>query len=212
MSFFGLALIFGQCRRVFHKIEHCAAVPTAGQGKRIQGFRDKLEIEAFRAFMAQLAKILLGKGAFRRRTWSLESSCRVTLKEGFSVVVASRVSSPDSSRGRKKSCWAFENLCSSSRTSTSTPARERLNWASPASGAESRRNFLPDLAASNMARVDLPQPGGPKKHAWQAVGLLQGVNAGAQLFLPEKFFESLRTQGLRQRDVAFHLAMACEAR
>ncbi len=59
---FGLALIFGQCRRVFHKIEHCAAVPTAGQGKRIQGFRDKLEIEAFRAFMAQLAKILLGKG------------------------------------------------------------------------------------------------------------------------------------------------------
>ncbi len=51
-----------------------------------------------------------------------------------------------------------------------------------------------------------------KKHAWQAVGLLQGVNAGAQLFLPEKFFESLRTQGLRQRDVSFHLAMACEAR
>ena len=63
----------------------------------------------------------------------------VILNDGFSVVVASRVSSPDSTSGRKKSCCALEKRCSSSSTRISMPLRERRRCCKPASGALRRR-------------------------------------------------------------------------
>ena len=97
------------------------------------------------------------------RTCSRESSWRVTLKEGFSVVVAIMVRSPDSSSGRKKSCCAFEKRCSSSSTRISTPVSWRRSCCKPASGALRRRTLPPRARASRRASVDLPQPGGPNR-------------------------------------------------
>ena len=98
-----------------------------------------------------------------RRTVSLDKSWRVTAKDGFSVVVARRVRLPFSTRGRKKSCWAFEKRCSSSATRTETPLTRRRSWERPPSGAEMRLKGRPVPFARMRAMVDLPQPGGPQK-------------------------------------------------
>ena len=97
----------------------------------------------------------------RRNTCSRDNSWRVTEKDGFSVVVASSTMSPVSSSGRKKSCWALENRCSSSRMRISLPLISSRRAESPASGALTRTYGRPLALARIRAKVDLPQPGGP---------------------------------------------------
>lgn len=96
----------------------------------------------------------------------------MTSKEGFSVVAPIKVMRPDSTWGRKASCWALLNLWISSTKSTVRVFKFQLTLAR---ATTSSMSFLPAVTAEIsiksalnslariLARVVLPVPGGPQK-------------------------------------------------
>ena len=101
-----------------------------------------------------------------------ERSGEMTSKEGFSVVAPIRVMRPDSTWGRKASCWALLKRWISSTKSTVRVFKLQLVLARSTTCSMS---FLPEVTAEisiksalnscarMRARVVLPVPGGPQK-------------------------------------------------
>lgn len=96
----------------------------------------------------------------------------ITSKEGFSVVAPSKVMRPDSTWGRKASCWALLKRWISSTKRTVRRFRFQF-WR--AISTTFSTSFLPEVTAEisinsalnsraiMRARVVLPVPGGPQK-------------------------------------------------
>ena len=102
-----------------------------------------------------------------------DSSAPITSNEGFSVVAPMKVSSPSSTYGRKASCCALLNRCTSStkrmvgRPDCASTARARATASrisfTPDSTAEMAMNSALQTRASRRASVVLPTPGGPQR-------------------------------------------------
>ena len=133
------------------------------------------------------------------RTCSRESSWRVTLKEGFSVVVAIMVRSPDSSNGRKKSCCAFEKRCSSSSTRISTPVSWRRSCCNPASGALRRRTGCAARAEQEGQRGFAAARRAEQEQAWKARAFQERGQALGEVALSDEESQFGGAQAFRQR-------------
>ncbi len=101
-----------------------------------------------------------------------ESKGAITSKDGFSVVAPISVMLPASTCGRKASCWALLNRCTSSmNTIVRRPARRECSAADitslisliPVSTALNATNSDCVMRAISRASVVLPHPGGPHK-------------------------------------------------
>ena len=102
-----------------------------------------------------------------------DSSALTTSKDGFSVVAPTKIKSPDSTCGRKASCWLLLKRCTSS--TNTTVGRCVAASVCLAASTASRMSFTPpktaDIAikgrskafAINRAIVVLPTPGGPQR-------------------------------------------------
>ena len=83
-------------------------------------------------------------------TRARDSSALLSSKEGFSVVAPMKVMVPSSMWGRKASCWALLNRCTSSTNSTvGLPARQRH---SRASSMAARISFTPESTADRLMK------------------------------------------------------------
>ena len=106
---------------------------------------------------------------FRTKTLERERSAEMTSKDGFSVVAPISVIIPDSTYGRRKSCWALLNLWISSRKRIvfllNNFALFTAFWMSalPALTADIEMNWAWMCFEIIFARVVLPEPGGPQK-------------------------------------------------
>ena len=112
-------------------------------------------------------------------TAARDSSAELTSNDGFSVVAPMKVNRPDSTCGRKASCWLLLNRCTSStktivrRCSSPSRARVAASTASrmsftPPSTALMLMNWASNASAIRRAMVVLPVPGGP--HRMQLCG------------------------------------------
>ena len=122
----------------------------------------------------------------RRKTWRIsgffsaettttrerDRSGEITSKLGFSVVAPIKIIKPDSTCGRKASCWALLNRWISSTNSTVRTLRFQLVLARsttasisflPAVTADSSTKSAAYSCARMRAKVVLPVPGGPQK-------------------------------------------------
>ena len=107
-------------------------------------------------------------------TAARDKSAELTSNEGFSVVAPIKVNKPDSTWGKKASCWLLLKRCTSSTntivrcgsrpsravTAKSTASRISLT---PPSTALIDKNCASNASAIKRAIVVLPTPGGPHK-------------------------------------------------
>lgn len=169
-----VAFLFRQGRGVLHQVEHGPASPWAAveRKSRISSFRVTERAAAPRLPSSSSS----GRPSWRSlRTCSRESSWRVTLKEGFSVVVAIMVRSPDSSSGRKKSCCAFEKRCSSSSTRISTPVSWRRSCCKPVGSAQAPGRCRPGRVRAGGPAWICRSPEGRTGAGLEGAGLPRSV-------------------------------------
>src|SRR5690242_8931274 len=106
-------------------------------------------------------------------TAARDSSALFTSNDGFSVVAPMNVRSPRSTNGRKASCCALLNRCTSStnrivlrpncsRASSARATASRMSL-TPASTAEIATKSALNASAIRRASVVLPTPGGPHR-------------------------------------------------
>ena len=107
-------------------------------------------------------------------TRARDSTAAFTSNEGFSVVAPMKVKRPDSTCGKKASCWLLLKRCTSS-TNTIVCCACKPSRAACANSTASRISFTPpntalmdkncasNASAIKRAMVVLPTPGGPHK-------------------------------------------------
>ena len=107
-----------------------------------------------------------------RTTMERDSSGEITENEGFSVVAATNVIHPFSTAGNNASCCVLENRCTSSMNNTvrrpvmrpsRAPDTTSRTSRTPADTADNSIKRRPGPAASNVAMVVFPDPGGPHR-------------------------------------------------
>ena len=115
------------------------------------------------------------------------------------MVLANSVSSPDSSNGRKKSCWALEKRCSSSQHEHFHAGQRAPQMLEPRLRRADAEIALAAGARQQQGQSRLSAAGrAEKKQAGQARGLHERTDLGRKMRLSEEKIQPLRTQSLRQ--------------
>ena len=107
-------------------------------------------------------------------TAARDNNAELTSNEGFSVVAPMKVNKPDSTCGKKASCWLLLKRCTSStnmmvrlpsrpsRAATAKSTASRISF-TPPNTALMDKNCASNASAIKRAMVVLPTPGGPHK-------------------------------------------------
>ena len=149
---------------------------------------------------------------FSTCTVARDSSAELTSNDGFSVVAPMKVNRPDSTCGRKASCWLLLKRCTSStKTTVARPGRARRlrpldRLADVLDAAEHRRHGdeLGVEGVGHQARqrrlADAGRP--PEDHRVQPARLegdAQRLAGAEQVLLADHLVERLRPQPLGER-------------
>ena len=125
------------------------------------------------ALSMMCAKSMSDKGC-NTYTAARDNSAEFTSKEGFSVVAPMKVNRPDSTCGKKASCWLLLKRCTSStntmvrlgasesRSASALSTASRISF-TPPSTALMAKNCASKASAIKRAMVVFPTPGGPHK-------------------------------------------------
>ena len=111
---------------------------------------------------------LRGESFLSSMVCNLLKSALFTETKGFSVVAPIRINSPDSTKGRRASCWALlKRWISSIKRTQLSSCRPLsivfLSSGSPPKTALKEKKGSSNFLARSLAIVVFPQPGGPQK-------------------------------------------------